>query len=166
MTNAPPETTDRQRSKEQFEILLIEDNAAHVRLLEEAVIECGSELSIRSVADGEAALEALYERLNSDASLPDLVLVDLHLPGVDGGAVIEAIRDDPQLQHLPMVMLTSSDAAEDVMAAYADGANAYLTKPTQLDGLIALVEVLELFWFGAAELPRVSQQRPDDDSAR
>lgn len=166
MTNAPLEATHRQSSQERFEILLIEDNSAHVRLLEEVVVETDSDLSIHAVTDGEAALDELHERLTGDASLPDLVLVDLHLPGVDGGAVIKAIQADTQLQHLPVVMLTGSDADEDIMAAYADGVNAYLTKPTELDELIALVEAIEQFWFGAAQLPSVSPRRSGDEHTR
>lgn len=137
-----------------MEILLIEDNPADAQLLEAAAAETGLADCIRTFETGEAALDALEQRLaDSSAPLPDLVLLDLNLPGIDGKAVLKAIRENRQLTHLPVLVLTTSDDYTDVIASYELHANAFMTKPLGLDGFVDVVEGIESFWFSLARLP-------------
>lgn len=93
---------------------------------------------------------------DESASLPTLALIDLNLPGMDGCEVLGTIRDDPQLQCLPVIILTSSTARDDVVRCYNANANAYLTKPTTPDEFISLVTAIERFWFEKVQLPPIS----------
>jgi CheY-like chemotaxis protein len=135
-------------------ILLIEDNPGDVLLIEEALQEIGSSLSLQSVRDGEAALAFLHRRApyHTEES-PTLVLLDLNLPRMNGLEVLRCIREDERLHTLPVIILTTSEAPEDVERAYALQANAYVTKPANLDALFHMVKVLEHFWFSIARLP-------------
>lgn len=156
VTNKHPTGAYRQSCAAGFQILLIEDNSAHAQLLQEAITELDGDVpfSLTLVPDGETAMQRLHERLNDpDAPLPDLALIDLGLPGRDGCEIVEAIRAEPALQQLPVIIWTSSASAEDARRAYAVGANSYLTKPMDLDTLISQVKALAAFWFGAARLP-------------
>ena len=138
---------------EPIEILLVEDNPGDVRLTREAFRATDRETTFEVVTDGERAVE--FVSRSSDRSLPDLVLVDLNLPGRNGCAVIEAIREDPQLGCLPVIVLTSSRDEEDVARSYDARANAYLTKPTDPAEFVALARRIEEFWFDRARLPPV-----------
>lgn len=148
-------TTHRRPPPEgRFEILLVEDNSTYVRLVQEAFAVTATEITLSPIPDGEAAIQELKERLiDPDVRLPDLVIVDLELPGRDGCEVIEAIRGDPKLRRLPVIMFTSSSASADVVRSYDSGANAYLTKPDRFEELLSRVEAIEVFWFEAARLP-------------
>ena len=136
-----------------IEILLVEDNPGDVRLTKEAFRATDRETTFEVVTDGESAVE--FVSRTSEPSLPDLVLVDLNLPGRNGCAVIEAIREDPQFQYLPVIVLTSSEDGEDVARSYDVRANAYLTKPTDPAEFVALAKRVEEFWFDRARLPPV-----------
>lgn len=152
--SVPTTFSQRESPDAQLEILYVEDNPAHVRLFREALAEMDSNTRLHSVEDGAAAVEELNGRVNgAAASLPGLVLVDLHLSGQDGTDVIETVRAHPDLRSLPTIIFTSSIAEEDVTRCYESGANAFLTKPTQLDELISLVKAVERFWLGEARLP-------------
>ena len=145
--------TDRQAS-EPFHILLVEDNPGDVRLAREAFEE-GDVASVLHVArDGEAGLDFLYQRGEyEDAPRPALVLLDLHLPGVDGLELLERVNEDADLKRIPTIVLTSSDADDDVVRSYERHANAYLTKPFGPDDFAALVRTFEAFWFTRVRLP-------------
>lgn len=147
------ETTSGQSSEDAIDILLVEDNPGDVRLIQEAVKVTDRVVSLQTVSSGDGAVEFLHEA--SADSLPDLVLLDLNLPGRDGCGVLEAIRDDPQLKLLPVIVLTSSETDEDVARCYEARANAYLTKPTSPDEFISLVSTLERFWIEQARLPPI-----------
>ena len=140
---------------EPIEILLVEDNPGDVRLLQEAVEQIDREVSLRVRTDGDEAVEALVRR-DDDASLPDIVLLDLNLPGRDGEAVLEAIRGDAALEALPVLMLTSSTSPDDVTRCYDAKANAYLEKPTDPAEFGSLMKSVEQFWVETARLPSVS----------
>jgi CheY-like chemotaxis protein len=133
---------------------MVEDNPGDTRLVEEAFREVPIDATLYTVPDGEEMLEFLYQREDHEAApFPDLVLLDLNLPSTHGTELLERIREDPELGQLPVVILTSSSDREDIRDCYRNNANAYLTKPTDHDEIISLVESLEDFWFERVQLP-------------
>ena len=136
------------------EILLVEDNTGDVRLTQEALKECKLSNHLAVVTDGEAALALLRrEGEYAEAERPDLILLDLSLPKVDGRKVLATIKADENLKRIPVVILTSSVAEQDVLKAYGQYANCYITKPVTIDGFIAVVKAIEGFWFTIVTLP-------------
>lgn len=137
-------------------ILHIEDNPGDIRLTKEAFRSTAYETEIRSHSNGADALGDLTERASADdPSLPDLVLLDLGLPGESGHGVLERIRSDPQLEQLPVIVLSSSSNDEDISRSYRANANAYLTKPDCPDDFESLVDSIEQFWFEQVQQPPV-----------
>lgn len=138
------------------EILLVEDNPADVRLVCDAMSTGEITKHVTVVTDGEAALQYLG-RLPPyrQAVRPDLILLDLNLPRVDGRAVLEAIKADRVLRHIPVLVLTSSNAESDVRESYEKHANCYLRKPSDLDEFLDLVGGLESYWLRFVSLPTV-----------
>jgi two-component system, chemotaxis family, response regulator Rcp1 len=135
-------------------VLQVEDNEADVRLTREALREAGEELRLSVVGDGEQALAFLRREAGfEDAPRPQLVLLDLNLPRKDGVEVLQEMRQDPALAHIPVIVLTSSSAARDVDACYAAGANAFVVKSLELDEFIERIGIIREFWLGVAELP-------------
>lgn len=135
-------------------ILLVEDNPGDVRLVQEAFKGGTLQTDLRVVRDGEAALEYLHQRGEyADAPRPDFVLLDLNLPKVNGMEVLEEVKSDPSLRRIPVVILTGSEAEEDIARGYELHSNAYLTKPVDPDEFIELVRSFEEFWFRLAHLP-------------
>jgi len=137
-----------------IEILLVEDNPGDVRLTVEALKEGKLRNRMNVVEDGEKALaylrrEAGYE----DAARPDLVLLDLNLPRKDGREVLAEMKADPDLKRIPVVVLTTSKAEEDILKSYDLHANCYITKPVDLDQFIGVVKSIESFWFSVVSLP-------------
>jgi CheY-like chemotaxis protein len=142
------------RRSDSRNVLLVEDNPGDTRLVEEAFREVPIDATLYTVPDGEEMLEFLYQREDHEAApFPDLVLLDLNLPSTHGTELLERIREDPELGQLPVVILTSSSDREDIRDCYRNNANAYLTKPTDHDEIISLVESLEDFWFERVQLP-------------
>jgi two-component system, chemotaxis family, response regulator Rcp1 len=136
------------------EILLVEDNPGDVRLTREALREGKVRNNLAVAADGVEAIAYLRrEGEHADAVRPDLILLDLNLPRKDGREVLEEIKADPSLRHIPVVVLTSSQAEEDIVRAYDLHANCYVTKPVDLDQFIRVVEAIEDFWFTIVKLP-------------
>lgn len=134
--------------------MLVEDNPGDVRLIQEAFREADVETTFHTVTDGDAALELLRERQGPDSTTElDLTLLDLNLPRTGGFEVLETIKDDPDLTAPPILVLTSSKAAEDVARSYELCANAYLTKPNSPDEFTELGKAVEAFWFDEATLP-------------
>ena len=144
--------TPSHQSNNAIDILLVEDNPGDVRLTQEAFKVTEQKVTLQTVFNGDTAVEFLRE---STEALPDLVLLDLNLPGRDGCEVLEVIRDDPRLKSLPVLIFTSSETDEDITRCYKARANAYLTKPTSPDEFISLVSTLEQFWFEQAQLPPI-----------
>lgn len=137
-----------------LEVLLIEDNPGDVRLTREALSEGKIQKNLRTVPDGIEALAFLrrgegYE----DAIRPDLILLDLNLPRMDGREVLQVIKQDPTLRNIPVVVLTSSQLEDDVLQAYDLHANCYVAKPVDLDHFIAAIRSIEDFWFTIVKLP-------------
>ncbi len=136
------------------DILLVEDNPGDVRLTREAFKEAHLHNHLHVVRDGEAALDFLYQRNDhADVPCPDLILLDLNLPKVGGIEVLEQIKDDPELRRLPVVVLTGSEAEEDIIQSYDRYTNAYLTKPVDPDAFVDLVQSFEEFWLSSVQLP-------------
>ncbi|MFP4321249.1 MAG: response regulator [Anaerolineales bacterium] len=136
------------------QILLVEDNPGDVRLTEEALREAHIAMHMHAVPDGLAALEKLRATPDTpDTRLPDIILLDLNLPRMSGLEFLQTLKSDPHLQHLPVIILTTSDAQADITACYRLGANAYVTKPVDLDHFIRVVQTFEEFWFFIAKLP-------------
>lgn len=141
-------------------MLLVEDSPADVRLVREAFSEARVPVELYVAEDGDGALRFLrHEGEYAGMPKPDLVLLDLNLPGTDGRDVLRAVKSDTQLAHLPIVVLTSSMAQADVDAAYRLSANCYLTKPVDLDEYLSMMRLFEQFWLEAACLPDGHQSR-------
>lgn len=136
------------------EILLVEDNPADIRLTQEVFEEIGLQHHVHVARDGEEAL-AMLRREGAHAALPepDLVLLDLNLPRKDGREVLAEIKSDVRLNHIPVVVLSTSRAERDVVACYHLHANCYLQKPVDFEAFASLIRGLEDFWFGKASLP-------------
>ena len=136
------------------EILLVEDNPGDVRLTREALREGKVRNNLHVAADGVEALHFLRkEGRFADAVRPDLILLDLNLPKKDGREVLEDIKSDPDLRYIPVVVLTSSQAEQDILRAYDLHANCSVTKPVDLDQFIHVVRSIEDFWFTIVKLP-------------
>lgn len=137
-----------------MDILLVEDNPADVRLIREALAEDGMAADLHWSASGESALEYLRASGSpANPGLPDLVLLDLNLPGLNGHEVLAEIKGDKRLRRIPVVVLTSSTARRDVLSAYDEHANAYVVKPDDYDEFLSLVGSLRSYWRDSVLLP-------------
>jgi chemotaxis family two-component system response regulator Rcp1 len=136
------------------EVLLIEDNPADVRLMQEALKDSKILNNLHVTNDGEAAMSFL-RRKGEYAGVPEphLILLDLNLPGKDGREVLDEIKNDPALKHIPVVIVTTSAAEEDILKSYCHHANCYVTKPVDLDQFIKVVNAIEDFWLTIVKLP-------------
>jgi CheY-like chemotaxis protein len=137
-----------------IEILLVEDNPGDVRLTREALTANKIRNTLHVVADGVQALAFLRKQgKHANAPRPNLILLDLNLPKKDGREVLAEIKGDPDLRRIPVVVLTTSGAEEDILKAYDLNANCYVTKPVNLDSFIQVVKSIESFWVMVVELP-------------
>lgn len=144
--------TDDQRNP--VEILLAEDNPGDVKLTEKALENGNLANNLHVVNDGVEALEFLFQRGEYvDKPRPDLILLDLNMPRKDGQDVLEELDDEEDLRRIPVVVLTSSAAEEDIVKSYDLNANAYLTKPVDFQGFVEIVNRLENFWFEVVKFP-------------
>lgn len=145
----------RNQPDRPLELLIIEDNPGDVRLLEEAFEELQANVRIRVAKDGAEGIELLAgsDLESKNAWRPDLILLDLNLPKISGHDVLAQIKNDPRTRWIPVIVLTSSKAESDVRRAYESHANAYLRKPSTLDGLMAAAQDVKNFWMETATLP-------------
>lgn len=135
-------------------ILLVEDNPADVELTRQCFLESRIPNEIHAASNGDSALAFLRRSEPFTAApRPDLVLLDLNLPGIDGREILAAIKRDPDLQTIPVVVLTTSDADNDILEAYRLQANSYLRKPVDLDEFIELADAMCIYWFRYVQLP-------------
>lgn len=137
------------------EILLVEDNPGDVRLTKEALREGKLSTNLSVAPDGVEALAFLHqEGKYAEAPRPDIVLLDLNLPKMDGREVLASLKADPDLRRIPVVVLTTSQAEQDILRTYDLHANCYITKPVDLDQFITIVQSIEGFWFTIVTLPQ------------
>lgn len=138
-------------------ILLADDDADDRQLAQEALAEAQVASDLRLVGDGEQLLDYLHRRgayrKNGSAPAPSVILLDLNMPLKDGREALADIKADPRLRRIPVVVLTTSSAEEDVVAAYELGASSYITKPVNFGGLVDVMRDFSRYWFERVELP-------------
>lgn len=137
-----------------IEILLVEDNPGDVNLTRIALADREINVNLSVVVDGVEAIEFLNRQGKyAQAVLPDLILLDWNLPRKDGREVLTEIKADLKLQRIPVVVLTTSQAEEDILRAYNLRANCFITKPVDFSQFVQIVQAIEDFWFGIVQLP-------------
>ncbi|WP_040793760.1 response regulator [Nocardia paucivorans] len=138
-----------------IDILLVEDDPGDELMTREAFEDNKIGNTLHVARDGQEALDFLYRQGEyADAPCPDLILLDLNLPKYDGRQVLEKIKADPELSHIPVVVLTTSAAEEDILRSYKLHANAYVTKPVDLDQFVAAIKQIDEFFVQVVRLPR------------
>jgi len=136
------------------DILLVEDNPGDVRLTKEALRDAKVLNEIYVAKDGVEAMEFLNKKGKfAKAPTPDMILLDLNLPRKDGREVLAEVKKDTKLKHIPVIVLTTSKADEDIIRSYNLHANAYITKPVDLNRFVEIMHALEEFWFTIVKLP-------------
>jgi chemotaxis family two-component system response regulator Rcp1 len=141
-----------------IEVLLVEDSPGDVRLTQEVFRDANGSIHLHVASDGVEAMEFLRrEGTHVNAPRPDLILLDLNLPRMDGREVLAQIKEDSRLKTIPTVILTTSVAEADIVESYQLQANCYLSKPVQLDAFESLVKSINDFWLTKVKLP---QRRP------
>ena len=144
----------------KIEVLLAEDNPGDVRLTRDALRQSSLRMTLSVVGDGEEAIAYLRRKGQyAHVVLPSLVLLDLNMPKKTGLEVLSEMRADPDLEHIPVVVFTSSEAEEDILASYRSHANGYVSKPTYVEEYTKAVKSIENFWLRVAKLP-MSQCQP------
>jgi two-component system, chemotaxis family, response regulator Rcp1 len=137
-----------------IEVLLVEDSAGDVRLTREAFRDAKVHINLHVAADGIEAMAFLKrEGRHAEAPRPDLILLDLNLPKKDGRQVLKEIKESPTLGIIPVVILTTSGAEEDILRTYQLHANCYITKPVGLEGFLKVVKSIDSFWLSVVKLP-------------
>ncbi|MBI5092030.1 MAG: response regulator [Candidatus Hydrogenedentes bacterium] len=141
-------------------ILLVDDDPEDQELTKRALRASKLRNVLMTVDDGEEALDYLYRRgayaAAKSSPRPDLILLDLNMPKVDGRAVLSQIKSDPSLRRIPVVILTTSSQEEDILRSYDLGVNSYVTKPVRMEGFIRAIQDLEHYWFDLVVLPNSS----------
>jgi chemotaxis family two-component system response regulator Rcp1 len=141
-----------------IQVLLVEDSPGDVRLTQEAFYEANPTIRLHVACDGVEAMEFLRRQgVHLEAPRPDLILLDLNLPKMDGREVLAHIKEDDGLKTIPTVILTTSEAEADIVKSYELQANCYLTKPVQLDAFESLVKSINDFWLTKVKLPQQEQ---------
>jgi len=142
------------KSRGAVKILLIEDNPGDVRLTQEAFKEAKRSIILDVVMDGVEAINYLYRKAPyTDKVSPDLILLDLNLPKMDGREVLEVVKTDENLRRIPIIVLTTSDADQDIIKSYNLHVNCYLNKPVDFDEFFDIIQKIEDFWLTTAILP-------------
>lgn len=140
--------------RKRVEILLVEDNPADIEIAQESFYECALLNKLNVVDNGEDAMKYLHQELPfNDAVQPDIILLDLNLPKKNGHEVLHEIKQDPHLRKIPVIVLTSSKAEEDIAKSYDLHANCYISKPVDFDKFISLAKTIENFWLEMVILP-------------
>ena len=142
-------------ARKTIDVLLVEDDPGDVLMTPEAFEHNKVANTLNVVSDGVSALEYLRkEGEHANASTPDLILLDLNLPRMDGREVLQALKADEELRSIPVVVLTTSEAEDDVVRSYALHANAYVTKPVDFDAFITIVRQIDEFFVEVVRLPQ------------
>ena len=138
-----------------IEVLLVEDDPGDVLMTQEAFGQNKVSNTLHVVPDGVKAMDFLHKRGEyAEAPTPDLILLDLNMPRMDGREVLAAVKEDPHLRQIPVVVLTTSEAEADVLRSYELYANAYVTKPVDFDRFVEVVRQIDEFFIGVVRLPR------------
>jgi len=146
--------TDKS-TPQPIRILMVEDDPADVRLTREALKNKKVHTTMETVPDGMEALAYLRkEGAYADKARPDMILLDLNMPRMDGREVLAELQKDPKLRSIPVIVLTTSEGEEDILSAYAMNANCYITKPVDWKQFIRVVELIEDFWLTVVKLPK------------
>jgi two-component system, chemotaxis family, response regulator Rcp1 len=133
--------------KKALKVLLVEDNRGDIVLMQKSLRECRVPVDLQVVQDGEAALMALRESIGFPGKEdPDLVLLDLGLPKIDGQQVLQAIKGNPGLKHIPVFVVSSSNSDQDIASAFQHQANLYFVKPMEIGQFDILIKKIEDFW--------------------
>ena len=144
-----------------FRILVVDDDPAGARVLQEVMKNLQRRHELHFVWNGAEALDFLHRRgAHPDAPRPDLVLLDINMPRVGGLETLSAMKSDPDLRVIPVIMLSTSDSPEDVRRSYEAHANCYVQKPTNLEHAIKLVRAVESFWMECVLLPASDERKP------
>jgi CheY-like chemotaxis protein len=139
-----------------IDILMVEDNPGDARLTREALRESKVCNNLHHVRDGVEAMEFLRKEGEfGNAPTPDIILLDLNLPRKDGRQVLAELKAIPHLKHIPVVVLTTSEAEQDIVKSYELHANCYITKPVDLDKFVEIIHGIENFWLSIVKLPQV-----------
>lgn len=142
----------------EVRILLVEDNEGDIVLTIEALKEARMHNTIDVARDGEEALNLLQrEGKYKDAHLPDLILLDINLPKLDGNELLSIIKNDEGLKFIPVIMLTTSDAEKDIMKSYCNHANCYITKPVNMEKFMEVIHTIKSFWISIVTLPKMHE---------
>ncbi len=142
------------KTEKDIEILLVEDNPGDVRLTLEALKAGKINNKVYVLTDGEEAVNYLKRKDGfENRPLPDLILLDLNLPKLSGREVLEIIKEDNELKHIPVIILTTSKAEDDILKSYQHHANCYITKPVDFEQFSVVIKKLEDFWFSIVKIP-------------
>lgn len=145
---------DGPRGLDSVTVLLVEDDPDDVYLTQEALLAGKLRLSLEVVSDGVEAMQYLRSKAgHAERRRPDLILLDLNLPRMDGREVLTEVKGDPELTDIPVVILTTSQAEEDIAASYRQHANCYISKPVGIEQFRSIVASIESFWFTVVQLP-------------
>jgi len=137
-------------------ILLVEDNAADAHLIREFLKEIDAKMTLHIARDGKEAIEFLHQNYNhNDKNSPDFVILDLNLPKMSGREVLKEIKEDNDFKKIPVMVLTTSTAEEDIKECYNSYANCYIIKPLDFDEFAKTMDSIKTFWFNTAELPKI-----------
>jgi chemotaxis family two-component system response regulator Rcp1 len=154
-------TVDHLPRLEAISVLMVEDDPDDVYLTQDALQASRLRMNLHVVHDGIEAMQYLRRQNGyTDSRRPNLILLDLNLPGMDGREVLAAIKEDPTLTDIPVVVLTTSKAEADIAASYRQHANCYVTKPVDIQQFRAVVASIENFWFTVVQLPPVHGAAP------
>ena len=139
---------------QQIHILLVDDNEGDILLTREALEEARIINKISIAYDGIQAIDLLKKSARVAGTMPDLILLDINLPKMNGTEVLSTIKSDPDLRRIPVIMLTTSSSEKDILASYDNYANCYITKPVDLDRFMDVVRTIEDFWISIVKLPK------------
>jgi two-component system, chemotaxis family, response regulator Rcp1 len=134
----------------EVHILLVEDNEGDIILTKEALKEAKIKNEVSVAMDGQEALQMLYNA----SSLPDIILLDINLPKIDGLEVLSTIKKDERLKKIPIIMLSTSSSERDISASYNNYANCFITKPVDLSKFLDVIKTIEDFWISIVKLPK------------
>ncbi|MGB5927860.1 MAG: response regulator [Cyclobacteriaceae bacterium] len=141
---------------EEVNILLVEDSIADIAMLEEVLLDSKMTINLETTFNGEEAIQLLRDR--DPAALPDIILLDLNLPRLDGIDVLKQIKGHEVLKRIPVVVLSTSSNRQDIIKSYEEHANCFITKPSDFDQFEKVVRTLENFWFSIAKLPKTESE--------